>query len=530
MSKRHSLWVFVVFLLAVGASRAQDTSGQDSSAQTAPGQEPANPQQPVPAYGPEGGVPSIAENPPISGIDLPNLEPHGAPLSYLQAGAHFFQSVDSNIQNSLGGSETQSITDALGSLELQRLWRNYDLALDYLGGAAYYNVNGIGWKQIQEMGVIQKISWKRGQLAVRDAFSYQPEGNFGSAYGSTATTGAALSGAGAFFGGSALGELGEVPRIMNVAVADVVENLTPKSAITAAGGYGFVHFLGNAPNSALASSPAFTSFIGSNQITGEVGYDRVLGPHDQGALIFADEKFNFSTGLDFNSQVIQLMWGHRISGRMDFLVSAGPQFLELNGVSGPPVANPNCVPGGATCANPPTPCEPVLVGPFPIYESCPYSDFRISASGRVNMRYQFPKVGLDAGYSHYISSGSGLFAGAETDVAHLTVTRPLSRTWTGFVDIGFSRNSRILPSGCGGSATATGSCGVANAGTYEYAFAGGGLRRTLSRSWRGFVSYQFNDLIFGSGYCVAQTPCNRTSQRQVGTIGVEWTPRPIRLD
>src|ERR1039458_3419352 len=184
MSKHHSLWGFVVFLLALSAAW-----GQDNSAQQPAGNMPdSNPQQPAPAYGPQTPVPSIDENPPISGLDTPNLEPHAAPLSYLQAGAHLNETVDSNIQNALGGSSTNSISRAMGSLELQRLWSHYDLYLDYLGGVGYYNVRGIGLRQIEELGLNQKITWKRGQVEIREAFSYQPEGTFGSAYGSVAST------------------------------------------------------------------------------------------------------------------------------------------------------------------------------------------------------------------------------------------------------------------------------------------------------------------------------------------------------
>ncbi len=321
MSKRHSLWAFFVWLPLLGLTAAwgQDSSPQQPAAGSTPD---SSPQQPAPAYGPQSSAPSIAENPPISGLDMPNLEPHAAPLSYLQAGAHLSESVSSNLQNALGGSNTSTISNGLGSLQLQRLWSNYDLSLDYLGGVGYYNVNGVGLKQIEELGVNQKITWKRGELSIRDAFSYQPEGTFGSAYGSVATTGAALSQAG-FSGGTGLGALGQVPRIMNLAVLDVVETLTPKSSITLTGGYAFVHFLENEPNTG-------NSFIGSSEVSGEVGYDRLLGPHDQGALVYGYQGFQFSTGVTFHSQVIQLMWGHRITGRLDFLIGAGPQFTQLN--------------------------------------------------------------------------------------------------------------------------------------------------------------------------------------------------------
>src|SRR5580658_871518 len=178
MTKRHSLWGLVVLVVAYSLAWGQDDSAQqpaNSAAQT-------NPQQPVPAYGPANGEPSGSENPPISGVDMPNLEPHAAPLSYLQAGAHVSESVDSNIENSLGGSDVSTISRGLGSLELQRLWSHYDLYVDYRGGVGYYNEQRIGLEQIEELGLNQKITWKRGEFGVRDAFSYQPEGSFGSAY------------------------------------------------------------------------------------------------------------------------------------------------------------------------------------------------------------------------------------------------------------------------------------------------------------------------------------------------------------
>src|ERR1039458_2051046 len=113
MNKRHGIWSFVVLLLALSAAWGQDTSPQEPE---------TTPQQPVPAFGPDNPVPQVDENPPISGLDMPNLEPHSAPLSYLQPGAHVTESVDSNVQNTLGGSSVSTISRGTGSLELQRLW------------------------------------------------------------------------------------------------------------------------------------------------------------------------------------------------------------------------------------------------------------------------------------------------------------------------------------------------------------------------------------------------------------------------
>jgi hypothetical protein len=501
MIKRHSISVLVVLVLALSAAW-----GQDSSAQPPADAPPnTNPQQPIPAFGQDNPAPSISENPPISGLDMPNLEPHAAPLSYLQPGAHLSESVDSNIEDTLGGSATHTISRGLGSLELQRLWSHYDLSLDYLGGVGYYDAKGIGFKQIEELGIKQKITWKRGEFGVRDAFSYQPEGSFGSAYGSVGTTGAGLGGVNAFFGGTVLGALGQVPRIMNIALVDVVESLTPKSSITATAGYGIVHFLQNEPGTV-------NSFIGSSQVSGEVGYNRVLGPHDQGALVYAYQGFNFSTGVNFHSNVIQLMWGHRISGRMDFMIAAGPQLTEINNfpVTESTSINQSCIgiPGDYECLT---------------------NDLRIGAAGRTSLRYRLPKGTMDLSYQHFLTAGSGFFEGAESDIASLSATRQLSRVWSAYTDIGYSRNSRVLPLTCTGPA-----CPGVSANVYQYEFAGLGVHRMFGRNFHAFASYQFNYLEFDGSYCVAATgtsgPCSRVSQRSVGTIGLDWIPRPIRLD
>ena len=65
---------------------------------------------PVPAFGQETPVPLVSENPPISAVDLPGLEPHAAPESFLLPGLHVSESVDSNVANTLGGSKVGTVT------------------------------------------------------------------------------------------------------------------------------------------------------------------------------------------------------------------------------------------------------------------------------------------------------------------------------------------------------------------------------------------------------------------------------------
>jgi hypothetical protein len=101
----------------------------------------------------------------------------------------------------------------------------------------------------------------------------------------------------------------------------------------------------------------------------------------------------------------------------------------------------------------------------------------------------------------------------------------LSRVWDVFADLGYSKSTRLQIPGT-----------VVNASAFTAGYAGVGLHRQFGRSLRGFVSYQFNELAFDTSCPLTTTPvtttasCSNMSQRHVGSIGLDWTPRPIRLD
>jgi hypothetical protein len=514
MKKGHITLTLTLTMFAASVAWAQGDEQQP----------PAS--SPVPAFGQDNPVPAVSENPPISAIDQPGLEPHAAPESFLLPGLHFSESVDSNVADTLGGSSVSTVTRGLGSLTLQKLWRNYDVAVDYLGGVAYYNRQGVGLEQLQQLDIDNRINWKRGQLAIRDSFSYLPEGSFGfGAYGGggaynsgLGSLGAGMLGASAFggqnnaFNGGSTISLGQVPRLSNLGLADIVENLTPKSSVTVAAGYGLEHFYGSLISQSGVQENV--DFVGSREFTAQVAYDRILSAKDQVALSYGYQAFDFSTvGTAFHTNVVQAMYGHRISGRMDFVIGAGPQFTHINSLE------TVCIfLGGIAPSNICT----IGLGTFtPEAETANH----IGLAGRVSLRYKFPKTSLALSYQRYNTSGSGIFAGSRSDIVHLDARRPLSRVWDAFGDVGYSRSSRLQLAGS-----------AVSANIFNYAFAGVGLHRQFGRSLRGFVSYQFNDLSFDTAcpiLTISSTTtiaCSHISQRHVGSIGLDWTPRPIRLD
>jgi hypothetical protein len=145
---------------------------------------------------------------------------------------------------------------------------------------------------------------------------------------------------------------------------------------------------------------------------------------------------------------------------------------------------------------------------------------RWNINGRAVLRYKFTRTSVAATYEKFTSEGSGFFAGADTQVARLGVTRPLARTWEAYLDFGYSHNARLQPKGN------TGLPG----NTFNHGFARVLLRKHLGREYSAFAGYRFNDLSFDSSACDGLTNCSHISQRNMFTVGVEWHPRPTRID
>src|SRR5208283_3376271 len=137
------------------------------------------------------------------------------------------------------------------SLDLQQFWTKSDLFLEYIGGGAFYD-NPYHADQLQALGLLAVTRWRTGQVALRDTFSYLPEGSFTFGFGGLPGFGLANNGFGfGMPGGSVpglnspnsdLGSVGTVPRLANTAIIDAVQAITPRSAITVAGGFSDAHF------------------------------------------------------------------------------------------------------------------------------------------------------------------------------------------------------------------------------------------------------------------------------------------------
>ena len=431
---------------------------------------------PSPAFGQTAPVLN-PDNPPVTGLDEPSLELRTATRSFFSPALQVSESANTNGGNQLGGSDVQSITRLLGAFDLQQFWPKSDLYLEYLGGGAFY-ANPYDVRQVQAAGLEAVTRWRTGQVTLRDSFSYLPDGSFQIGYGGVPGIGLASGafGIGVLGGGvpginvnDQFSSVGKVDRLANTAIIDAVQAINPRSAITTAFGFSNAHFF----------DPTNT-FVNSDQYTAQGGYTRLLNRHDQLGLIYGFQLFQFpqSSGGQIYNHVVNVRWSHSITGKLSLVAGVGPQYTDLQ------------EPGGTS---------------------------HWSVSARVQVRYKMGHTSISATYQKFTSAGSGFFGGADTQAAVLGFKHPLGRTWDLYGDLGYSHNKRLDQT-----------FGV-NATSYNDFSAGVVFRKHLGRSYDAFGAYRFSELAFNQTVDNAAIS-GRVALRHMATIGLEWHPRPTRID
>jgi len=500
---RRSLVLVIAVLVYVSVAVAQDDSGSSDSgavpAATAPAEQ------------------NNAENPPLSGLDQPVAEPAFGGRSYLMPGVQLSESADSNAAGgSTKNSHTSEISRALVSADLQKIWRKYQFGLDYVAGGDFYAgpliTKGQGRAtQEHSLAAVQRILWRTGQLAIRDSFDYLPEGSFGfnsfggaAAFGSSLGNGISGAGAGAglgtglgggSIGGVSYGSVAYQPRIDNSSVIDIVQGLSPRSTVTLSGGYSLAHYMN------LTTSQQF-NIINSQQTNGQIGYNHLLSRKDQIGVDYAFQEIHFprAGSGSVKANVWRALYGHRVTGKLNLTLAGGPQYVIVN--------------------NPPQilPTKPPTVVAVPQTRA-------IAANGSVMFGYTVSsRTSAQLMYQRYVTPGSGFFAGANTNAVRVSIAHLFGRHWTTTTDVGYSHNSNLQ------KANSTSTSGV-HSRSYQYWYAGTSLQRQLGQHFSAFASYQFNDM--GIGSCTGSGPsavCGLTTTRHTGQIGINWHPRPIRLD
>src|SRR5262249_48957772 len=120
---------------------------------------------------------------------------------------------------------------------------------------------------------------------------------------------------------------------------------------------------------------------------------------------------------------------------------------------------------------------------------------------------------------HYITTGSGFVAGANTDGVRLTVSRPLTRLWEVSGDLGYSHNDRIQ------------AISFLTPRSFQSGYIGAAIRRRFTQDISGFFRYQFTSFTLDDSTCnLTGSSGGGLSHRNTATFGLDWNFKPIRLD
>jgi hypothetical protein len=479
---------FSATVIGVSMPLAIPVRAQQQPADSQQGQQPS---EPIPAI--RSPLASAADNGDAGMQDSQTLTPDTRPLtgvedlslgtmpashSYWQPHFAVLGTVDSNPQYSSASSDWSTWTSLIGGVDIHHVSGASNLALSYTGGGMFSNggqaQNGI----IQELAFNDRFTFRRSTFAVFEQLAYLPESSFGFA----GTAGSGLPGGGGagpgLGNGFNPGQTLLTPRGQNLSSSTAVEfdtKLTPRASLTFVGDYSLLRYF----DEPLANS-GDASF--------QAGYNYQVTRKDTIAVSYLFSAFRYSNlNQSINANTIQGSYGRRITGRLAFQIAAGPQFVSST--------------------NPITASE---TAPGPTSHSTSALYWTLNAS----LQYQLRRASLAATYNHGVSGGSGLLAGAETDVVSASIASQVSRTLNVGWNVGYSKNKGFS------------AIGTTSEQDLSYWFTGANVAHPVGRSLDVFLNYQLqyqsDDTLGCSG-----TACSPNVIRNTISFGVNFHKQPI---
>lgn len=478
-------------IIAVPASQAQQQTQQQ------PEKPLDQPSQPIPAI--RSPLASAADNgdEDLTGNEQ-NLAPDtnalagvqtltvGGPAvvhSYWQPSINFTSTIDSNppvlttLPGGGGGTNWSTWSSIMGSITVRRVAGASDFSFNYVGGGAFSNDGSAGNGVVQQFGFVERLTFRRETLTLIDQLAYLPEAAFGfSAFGTGQLPGGVV-GIQPGFGPTQSILTPEGQSLGNLVAAELDTPINPRSSVSLVGTYDLLHYFDN-------------NLVNSTGFGFQAGYNRQLTRQNTLALSYLYSGFRYgNVNQSINSHTFQISFARRITGRMAFQVSGGPQI----GVEQIPVTGTVGAPSGSTSG----------------------SVTQVYASLNAALQYQLRRSGLSFGYYHGLSGGSGVLGGAVSDNFSGSVSRQLSRTVSGSLSTGFSRNSGVVL----GTASPTHQ-------VYDYWFAGGNISHPVGREMSLALSYQLQYQTSSAAFCLG-TACQTSYVRNLISFSLGWNRRPI---
>lgn len=406
--------------------------------------------------------------------------------SYLVPSLHYTGYADTNSAGLGVPATVDTRSVVVGDLALQRVWSHAQLTLDYAGGGFLYGrryggnstaplpVNGT----MHRASIFQTFSGRHWEVLFGDEGFYLPESPFGfSGFGGVenlqSRLGETLGG-----GGRELSPLftpnqtiltGRSRRVSNSSVVELQYNPGARSAITATATYGVLSYLDQ-------------GFFDSSYVSVLTGYNHAITRRDSVSLTYAHYWLRFKgTDREVLNRGLVLGYGRRITGRLALQLSAGSL---VNMVSKPL--------GGSTT----------------------HAFWSTSDS----LVYNFNHGTVTAYFSRYLTGGSGVLPGAESDLAQLSASRLFRQKYQVSINAGHAFNQSLTQDRVAGQRF-----------KFETWQGGFNLSRRFGRNTDIYVNYYFQRQISNNPFCFG-SDCATVVRRHVGGIGIDWHTQPIKID
>ena len=390
--------------------------------------------------------------------------------------------------NTVPGDLTKITTTDVGvaSLALQSVGRHDQVNLDLSGGGFYYNTSpatsgtrgparsgGFG-----EASFLPSFSGRRWKLLAGDAATYLPE-SANAFYGFGGLTSFASGlGSGYYTTGTGLNPTlapsqailtGLARRVGNVALTEVQYAAGERSLLSATGTYGILHFLDS-------------GYIDNQIWSVMAGYSHLVSRRSEIGLSYTQTSFRYgSLSPQQLFRGLALSYGYRLSGKLAFQMSGGF--------------------GGSEVTLPPA--RGITKSFVSTFDS---------------LLYQSKKAQVQLSFARYLSGGSGVLVGAETDWAGLDLGRSLSRRTSGSLNAGYQRNQPLRQEG-----------GASAQFKSDYWQAGGNLNYEMSRNVSMYLNYDFQRQLSTTQLCV-YGECGTDIYRHVLGLGLNLHARPVKLE
>lgn len=370
-----------------------------------------------------------------------------------------------------GARDVQMTGSIVGRLSLRHVTRKNHLTLDYMGGGLLYSRNSDFNSMMHQFGISDSFKGRRWGLTLSDRASFLPESPFGfsgfGGIGSGLTTNLPNLNPLYSTNESIISSRGD--RINNTVVLELSYMASARSTLTLSGSYGLLRF--REPTGIDSENRIYTA-----------GYDRQVTRRDTVGIVYGYSQIRFQ-GIDLgiDDHFMQLSYGRRVTGRVAFEVAAGPM--------------------------------------IDVYRhSTTSSDQRYSWNAHSSLRYRLPRANLGFSYSHLTTNGSGVMFGAETDRFEGSVGVRLTRNWSGSINPGYARNSRLRQTTVGNTSV-----------SFDSLQGGVSLSRSLGR----YMDVSFRYSVQDQSVSVGGTPASAggsTFVRHLFGFGFNWHTRPLDID